>query len=54
MIQLDRIILAVGKDRERLVGFLLLALDLRQNRLRKCEDQRNRIELRDDDEAIRG
>jgi membrane fusion protein, multidrug efflux system len=31
----------------------ILLLDLRQNCLRESEDQRNRIELRDDDEAVR-
>ena len=54
LIQQRRIILIVGKDRERRLGLLLLLLDLRQDRLRKREDQRNRIELRDDDEAVRG
>jgi hypothetical protein len=34
-IQLDRIVLAVGKDRERRLGFLLLLLDLQQNCLRE-------------------
>src|SRR5712691_11377796 len=53
LIQLNRIILAVGQNRERVLGFLLLLLDLRQNRFRESEDERNRIELRDDDEAIR-
>ena len=31
LIQLDRVVLAVGEDRERRLGFLLLLLDLRQN-----------------------
>src|SRR3984893_14051698 len=34
-IQLDRIVLAVGKDREQRLGCLLLLLDLRQNCLRE-------------------
>src|SRR5260370_29188050 len=48
-IQEDRIILVVGKDRERRLGSLLLLLDLRQARLRQREYQRNPMELRDDD-----
>ncbi len=53
LIQEDRIILAVGENRERRLGFLLLLLDLRQICLRQREYQRNRMELRDDDEAVR-
>src|ERR1700686_2089097 len=52
LIQEDRIILVVGKDRERRLGFLLLLLNLRQARLRQSEYQRNRMKLRDDDEAV--
>src|SRR5437899_11939667 len=52
LIQLDRIILIVGKNRERRLGFLLLLLDLWQARLGQREDQRNRMQLRDDDEAV--
>jgi len=52
LIQLDRIILAVGKNRERRLGALLLLLDLRQARLGQREYQRNRMKLRDDDEAV--
>src|SRR6202043_53023 len=52
LIQFDRIILVVGENRERRLGFLLLLLDLRQARLRQSEYQRNRMELRDDDEAV--
>ena len=33
---------------------MLLLLDLRQTRLRESEDQRNRVDLGDDDEAVRG
>src|ERR1700737_3968256 len=51
--QPDRIILAVGENRERRLVFLLLLLDLRQIRLREREYQRNRIDLRNDDEAVR-
>src|SRR5207302_9559005 len=42
LIQLDRIVLAVGENSERLLGLLLLLLDLRQNRLRQREYQRDR------------
>src|SRR5258707_8972725 len=52
LIQLDRIVLVVGENRERRLGFLLLLLDLWQARLRQREDQRNRMELRDDDETV--
>jgi hypothetical protein len=52
LIQQDRIVLVIGKDRERRLGVLLLLLDLRQARLRQREYQRNRIELRDDDEPV--
>jgi len=53
LIEQGRIVLAVGENRERGLGFLLLLLDLRQNRFRESEDQRDRIDLRDDDEAVR-
>src|SRR5712675_1869960 len=52
LIQLDRIVLVVGENRERRLDFLLLLLDLWQARLGQREDQRNRMELRDDDETV--
>src|SRR6267154_3080289 len=52
LIQLDRIVLVKGKDRERRLGLLLLLLDLRQTRFRQREYHRNRIDLRDDDEPV--
>src|ERR1700682_695286 len=51
-IQLDRIVLAVGENREGRLGLLLLLLNLRQNGLREREYQRNRLELRDDYDAV--
>src|SRR6266478_8120793 len=51
-IQLDRIVLVVGENLQRRLGVLLLLLNLRQTRLRKREYQRNRMKLRDDDEAV--
>src|SRR6185369_10512391 len=53
LIQLNPIILAVGDNLERPFGILLLLLNLRQNRLREREYQRNRLELRDDHNATR-
>ena len=53
LVQQGRVVLAVGENRERGLGLLLLLLDLRQIRFRESEDQLNRIDLRDDDEAVR-
>src|SRR5450631_1396487 len=50
--QLDRIVLTIGKNGERLLGLLLLLLNLRQIRLWECEDERNRLNLRDDHKPI--
>src|SRR3984893_15384072 len=52
-IQLDRVVLAVGENRERRLDLLLLLLNLRQIRLRERENQRNRLDLSSDDEPIR-
>src|SRR5882672_4735390 len=52
LIQLNRIILAIGENCEWRLGLLLLLLDLWQARLGQREDQRNRMKLRDDDEAV--
>src|SRR5712671_2271718 len=52
-IQLDRIVLAVGENRERPLGLFLLLLNLRQIRLREREYQRDRLDLSDDHEPIR-
>src|ERR1700716_2137100 len=43
LIQQGRIVLGVGKDRERRLGFLLLLLDSRQARLPQREYQRKRM-----------
>src|SRR6202035_5368528 len=51
--QLDRIVLAVGENREGRLGLLLLLLNLRQNGLRQREYQRDRLDLRDDYQAVR-
>ena len=53
LIQLGRVVLIVGENRERGFSFLLMLLDLREARFRKGKYQRNRMELRDDDEAVR-
>src|SRR5438445_10287292 len=52
LIQLDRIILAVGENLERRLCVLLLLLNFRQIGLGQREYQRNRMKLRDDDEAV--
>ena len=49
--QLDLVVLAVGRDRQRPLGHLLL--NLRQLGLREREDQRDRLDLRDDHETVR-
>src|SRR5271169_2335242 len=51
-IQLDPIVLAVGENLERALGLLLLLLNLRENRLRERKYQRDRFDLRDDNEPV--
>ena len=51
LVELDLVVLAVGKDRERAFGHLLL-LNFRQVGLRQGEDHRDRLDLGDDDEAV--
>src|ERR1700730_15352037 len=53
LIQLDRIVLAIGENRERPLCLLLPLLNLRQIGLRERKYQRNRLDLSDDDEPIR-
>ena len=52
LIQLDLVVLAIGENRERRLGLHLLLLDLRQVRLRQREYHRDRLDLRDDHEAV--
>ena len=52
-IQLDRIVLIVGENRERPFGLLLLLLNFRQFCFRQREDHRDWLDLRDDHEAVR-
>src|SRR4051794_32125713 len=52
-IEINRAVLAVGEHRKRRFGLLLLLLDLRQVRLRERENQRDRLDLRDDHEPTR-
>src|SRR5258708_40154960 len=54
LIQLDRIVLAVGENRKQpLALLLLLLLNERQIGFREREYQRNRLELPDEHDAVR-
>ncbi len=50
-IELHRIVLAIGLDRELPLGHLVL--NARQVRLRQSEDHRDRLDLRDHHQAVR-
>ena len=50
LVELDLVVVAIGKDRERPLGHLLL--DFREVGLRQGEDHRDRLDLGDHDEAV--